>query len=508
MTNNLQYFKQWISNNTATSLPNFQSQVSPLSTELQDSLDLSGLGWSNISPTSRTNILTGETQTNFGGDWTTAINNTQSSLDFRTPLDPLTSTKQSLLGGSSSGLAGNFNTGPTSQQQKALDKAQRKQNRLAQADVDADGNVSANEWLSGTTGGQIASIGANLLTNGLNTYAETAGEYGNRHESQKLNSVQQGVRSSIYAGLNMVPGWGQVASMALQLTDGLGAALGTQMSNIDKTAAEDAGISNAERAINNIVSTIPVLGSITGAFTGSTNEWKGDVSRVANIGSAYDLSSFDSAEALSGAKTFTNKKNNAFLAEQQAKLDTLTGISDQQALIKAGASSAAADYYQQNKNKYSGNSGGPVSVGKEGMKLENLAYIRELLRKRVGLVSSKNTPPIFKEGGKLGEPGLESNVIVEGAYHAHKNHLDDVNPSLSDMTPKGIPVTVQEEGEEKQVAEIERKELILTKELTEKIEALYLDGSDEAALEAGKLFAEELFNNTIDNTEEVLNANN
>ena len=74
------------------------------------------------------------------------------------------------------------------------------------------------------------------------------------------------------------------------------------------------------------------------------------------------------------------------------------------------------------------------------------------------------------------------------------------------MTPKGIPVAAQnEDGSKTQVAEIERKELILTKELTDKIEALYKDGSEEAMIEAGMLFADELFNNTQDNTGEVLN---
>lgn len=112
----------------------------------------------------------------------------------------------------------------------------------------------------------------------------------------------------------------------------------------------------------------------------------------------------------------------------------------------------------------------------------------------------------FQKGGKLGTPGLESNVIVEGAYHAHKNHLDEINPELENMTPKGIPVATEDaSGNKTQVAEIERKELILTKELTDKIEALYKDGSEEAMIEAGMLFAEELFNNTQDNTGEVLN---
>lgn len=118
----------------------------------------------------------------------------------------------------------------------------------------------------------------------------------------------------------------------------------------------------------------------------------------------------------------------------------------------------------------------------------------------------KKVYPVFQKFQKGGKLGLDTNVIVEGSYHAHKNHLDEINPELSDMTLKGIPVAVTDEnGEKQQIAEIERKELILTKELTDKIEALYKDGSEEAMIEAGMLFADELFNNTEDNTGEVLN---
>lgn len=73
------------------------------------------------------------------------------------------------------------------------------------------------------------------------------------------------------------------------------------------------------------------------------------------------------------------------------------------------------------------------------------------------------------------------------------------------MTKKGIPVvTVTENGDLEQVAEIERKELILRLEVTQKLEELMKDGSDEAAIEAGKLLVKEIIKNTDDKTEELL----
>lgn len=314
------------------------------------------------------------------------------------------------------------------------------------------------------------------------------GNYNDRPTAQQLNETQEAVRQGVYSGVSAIPMFGPLISAGLQLTDGLGKMLGTQMSNISKDAAEDAGLS---RGFNNVVATIPGLGSVLGAFTKKTDEFKIDRDRLAGVGSAYDMSTFDSAEDLSGG-LFLGQRNkvNDFIAEQNRLRDTMTGISNTQKLRKEGMGAAAADLAQQNKNRYAGVTGGSMAIGKKGMKL-SLDYSRNLLKR-------------FQKGGKL---GLDTNVIVEGSYHAHKNHLDEINPELGDMTPKGIPVTTQnEDGSKTQVAEIERKELILTKELTDKIEALYKDGSDEAAIEAGMLFADELFNNTQDNTGEVLNG--
>lgn len=356
----------------------------------------------------------------------------------------------------------------------------------------------------GGAGGAAVNAAAGLVGSALNTVGSMVGPYADRPEAQQLDETQEAVRSGIYSAVSAVPVWGPLISAGLQMTDGLGKLIGGQMSNISKDAAEDAGLN---RGLNNVVATIPGVGSMLGLFTKKTDEFKFDRSRVDNISSAYDMSTFDSADDLSGGKFLGQRdKVNNFIAEQNRKKDLMTGISDTQKLRKMGASAMAADLAQQNKNRYGGVTGQQFAIGKEGMKLPNLNWARETLLKFKDGGKIQQDIPEFQKGGKL---GLDTNVIVEGSYHAHKNHLDEINPELSDMTPKGIPVAVTDEnGEKQQIAEIERKELILTKELTDKIEALYKDGSDEAAIEAGMLFADELFNNTEDNTGEVLNEIN
>lgn len=95
----------------------------------------------------------------------------------------------------------------------------------------------------------------------------------------------------------------------------------------------------------------------------------------------------------------------------------------------------------------------------------------------------------FAKGGTM-------NIIPEGELHARLHHMEQEG-----ITKKGIPVISEEEGGEIiQHAEIERNEIIFRLEVTKKLEELMEDGSDEAALEAGKLLVEEILNNTEDRT--------
>ena len=103
----------------------------------------------------------------------------------------------------------------------------------------------------------------------------------------------------------------------------------------------------------------------------------------------------------------------------------------------------------------------------------------------------------FEEGGKTEgsgeEPTNQKNVIPEGALHARKHHMENTEG----LTQKGIPV-IDDKGE--QQAEIELNEIIFNLEVTQKLEELCKDGSDEAAIEAGKLLVQEILFNTEDRT--------
>lgn len=96
----------------------------------------------------------------------------------------------------------------------------------------------------------------------------------------------------------------------------------------------------------------------------------------------------------------------------------------------------------------------------------------------------------FKEGGSF-------NVIPDGALHKNKHHIEDTEG----LTQKGIPVVTEGvEGKLVQQAEIEINEIIFRLEVTNKLEELAKEGTDEAAIEAGKLLVKEILHNTHDNT--------
>ena len=56
-------------------------------------------------------------------------------------------------------------------------------------------------------------------------------------------------------------------------------------------------------------------------------------------------------------------------------------------------------------------------------------------------------------------------------------------------------------GSTKQTAEIEKNEIIFRPKVTERLEELFKEGTDDAAIEAGKLLVREILYNTKDEGE-------
>lgn len=132
----------------------------------------------------------------------------------------------------------------------------------------------------------------------------------------------------------------------------------------------------------------------------------------------------------------------------------------------------------------------PASTyAKMGTKLYNIEEAKRILNNRL---------QSFKNGGAV-------NVIPDGALHKNRHHLEDIDEKFEDVTTKGIPViTEAKNGDIIQQAEVEKEEIIFNLEVTKKLEELMEKGTDEAAIEAGKLLTDEILRNTIDNTKKLL----
>lgn len=326
-------------------------------------------------------------------------------------------------------------------------------------------------------------------------YADMIGSFIPKKEQSALTT---GLNQGYDAAANMissVPGVGTIVGGAMKiggmLSDGLTAlGVGTdQMTTTDKI-------------LDSKFMKLTPMGLVNAFGAKKADTIYKDNETWEQQGSAYggSMAKVDDALTKSGKKygAFSGKarrKANAQIAEAKRQQNLVSDINQE-----AQDAFAASNYSGIGLRNELALSGGyrNMAVGRNGMKILDAEsqWAREVLNKAKIRPKEKleEQPPKFAEGGTV-------NVIPDGALHAHKHHLEDISPEYEQVTSKGIPVVTEEEGGKlKQHAEIERNEIIFRLEVTKKLEELMKDGSDDAAIEAGKLLAHEIINNTVDNT--------
>lgn len=221
---------------------------------------------------------------------------------------------------------------------------------------------------------------------------------------------------------------------------------------------------------------------------------------LARAGGGYDdfLSDWQEASDLSGQRVgmFENaSKYNKKIHNAQKDMYAVQRILGQQRMndmITANQQDRQNEWTMMNMNGGFGN----ITFGRRGIKItqEMIDNAKRIARKPT-IYSIKEvdfTPEVqtFKDGGSI-------NVIPEGSLHARLHHMENAEG----LTKKGIPVvSIAEGGELEQQAEIELNEIIFRLEVTQELEKLMEDGSENAAIEAGKLLVKEIFENTDDRT--------
>ena len=350
----------------------------------------------------------------------------------------------------------------------------------------SSGGFNLSSGLKGSAGG-LAALGGDLVSKWGQKSAVS--KYG-----ENITSAQNNTRSAIRQGIASFGPIGWAVAAGTGIVDAIGAATGTELSNIDKTAANRAGVKGVgwQNTLNYLpgVSTIPgAIGALSG-IKRTSSFGMSDEAEEMESGYAGTVNDMRAAEQLGNKRFLTRKQTNkaqGFVDEAIANNQILAQLNVTNTLRKD------SDYYKdlahQNSNRYAGENYLNMRIGREGIKLPTVEEIRAMRTRKL------------QAGGII---GVDSNVLPEGALHARLNHLDEINPELEDATKKGIPVMAADGGEiGQQIAEIERDELILRLEVTKRLEELMQDGSEEAMIEAGKLLTDEIIDNTQDNTGQI-----
>ena len=402
----------------------------------------------------------------------------------------------------------NLNRRQNRQMNRALNRANRIANREIRQDIKTQDKANIQEMQSFT--GPLDNYSSGGQTNNKKDWskyigiAQSAGSAidaftqaktdPSDSQAQLQNQVRGGISDAAIQSGNPIA---MAIGVGSKLVDAIGAQTGLNLDNIDKEAGKDAGISSAARGFNNFMNYIPGNSMIWGAFASKTQNADVISDEVKDIQGAYGDSygDLESAQKLSGKRfLFGRRKANKFINEANETNQKMQDIATTNTLRKQ--SDYGNDIMQQNLNRYAGTNYMYNAVGKQGMKLMSIEQAKLILMMRKNV--EQKELQIFANGGAI-------NIIPEGARHSRLNHLDEVHDDFEDVTKKGIPVvTPTEDGDLEQVAEVECGEIIFSKSVTEKLEELMKDGSDEAAIEAGKLLVKEIIKNTDDKTEELL----
>ena len=326
-----------------------------------------------------------------------------------------------------------------------------------------------------------SSIGSGLLQ-GASLMTDIGNQFIDRDLTKNPTGfdAQQNIGNALIKSGNP---YAAIAGVAYKALSGVAEQFGGNVNTINKDQANEVGLSKWERFGNNVLGMIPGMGWATDKTT------EGQKSHLIDeMSNAYadSVSDIDLANQLGGSKfLFGRNKIQDHIATANRNNQILTEMNITNTQRKK--SDYGLDLAQQNLNRYAGTNYMNMRMGRKGMKIQNLEEIRELLKNRV--VEELEVQK-FAEGGS---------ILPVGQRHKTLHHMDELGEQFEDLTRKGIPVvTVDESGDMVQVAEIECSEWTISKSLTDEIEALWKDGSEEAMIECGKLVCEHLLRQTKD----------
>ena len=368
-------------------------------------------------------------------------------------------------------LGGNWSSSPTllsSYQQSAP-----QQTSTQQPGTDSNGRA----------GGKT--MNTSWIGTGLNI-ATTIGNSLIKPDADSTYALEQGAGDGLMRSGNP---YAMIAGAAVKLNSMANQALDTNINTMTNRQYKRANLNGFQNALNTGLGFLSNTAGIgIGGLAGKTKDFAVSLgAKNLREGFSGALNDMDIDASMAGKRYWIGRKQIDKNIERSKQLNNLLTALDLDTNNVISSVPYMKEQLQRQRLNKMYNIDNNVEVGKNGLKLlskEELAAI----------YSTKQNIAKFQEGGSI--------MIPDGALHAHKHHMEDVNPDLAeDLTAKGIPVVTENEGGElTQVAEVEKEEAILSSSLTDKIESLWKDGSEEAMIEAGKLIVEALFTDTVDNS--------
>lgn len=340
------------------------------------------------------------------------------------------------------------------------------------------------------------------IGNTMNVAGSIADVVGSLVPQKEQSALTTGLNQGYDAAANAVsaiPGVGTIIGGAMKiggmLSDGLTAlGVGTDQ------------MTTADKILDSKFLKLTPLGLVNAIGAKKADTITKDNEAFEQVGSSYGgtQSTVDDALTKSGKKYGllsggARNRANRQIHNAQMQQSKMSNIADEAQMAFTASNNPLLGTQLQLNGGYQQNT---VKAGKSGLKMDRdfakrvvkLSKGQKEKRKKIQEEVRMEEVAGFKNGGSV-------NVIPDGALHAHKHHLENVDEKFEEVTTKGIPVITEEKGGDiKQHAEVEREEIIFNLEVTKQLEKLMQDGSDEAAIEAGKLLVYEILENTVDNT--------
>lgn len=311
-------------------------------------------------------------------------------------------------------------------------------------------------------------------------------------------AIEQLGQSLVGTGLTALGPAGMIANTALDTANAVAKAFGKDNKVINRSDANLLGLNNSATIGNTFVNSLKL--GFLGAF-GPEYKKSSYIQDIGKAGSAFSGTvAIDSAlERNQGNHLFGGKGLSKVDREHAKNVNNINNIIYESKRMESNY--APQLYAANNQMIYNGYTPG-LTLHKHGGTIPELEKIRSIMQSLQSKKQEIQEPQKFQLGGKM-------NMIVTGALHARKHNLEELNPNLEgEITKKGIPVVVMNEGGEvqNQQAEVESQELVLQIDATKTIEDYYNEYNstdsktekNKVALECGKYLVDELLKNTDD----------